>query len=225
MDHLSVAAKNVRIISNGFDSTRFNILDKGIKNAVLNDLVIKSTNVPLITFVSKFTEFKGIDVLLKAAVSYEREMKGIKTLLIGSGELWNEMHELANNLGLTGTLFMGQVPQSKLARIYNASDLFVLPSRFEPFGLAALEAMACGTPVVVTNQGGFPDFVDCNVGALVPVNNVSALSNAIVTEIRNDAKLNKGFYASKFAHNNFTWESKVKELVHIYENVLTKEHN
>ena len=77
---------------------------------------------------------------------------------------------MADELGIRDSVtFTGPVPQDRLPSYYSAADVYVLPSHAESFGLAALEAMACGTPVVVSRVGGLKTFVDnAKTGYLVP---------------------------------------------------------
>ena len=87
----------------------------------------------------------------------------------------------AARLGLRGVRFIGHQTQTALAALYSVSDVFAMPSRAEPFGLAALEAMACGLPVVGTSAGGLMDIITPDVGSLVPVDDPEALGGALVT--------------------------------------------
>ena len=143
----------------------------------------------IVLFAGKLAHFKGVDVLLDAVGIYENKLDNTITLIAGDGELRDSLHEQAARLGLRTLHFLGNVPQGELARLYNIADVDVVPSRREPFGLVAVEAMACGTPVVATDEGGLPDFVNDRVGALVPVDDAAALAQAI-TEALNRAASN-----------------------------------
>lgn len=210
----------VHLIWNGFDADRFKVLPEATKEAVLAEFGLARADKPLVSFVGKFTHFKAIDVLLQAAAIYEQALPGVQTLLAGQGELWEEMHALRKELDLKGIHFLGHQPQEKVARLYNAADVSVVPSRFEPFGLVAVEALACGTPVVATNEGGFPDFINGSVGALVPVDDPDGLAAAIVAEVENGTKRTKGIYASRYALDNFTWANQVAKMIELYEGAI-----
>ncbi len=97
------------------------------------------------------------------------------------------------------------------------ADLSVVPSRIEPFGSVAVEALACGTPVVATNAGGLPDFINDKVGALVPLEDAEALAQAIIAEIQNNTKQTKGVYANEYAYQSYTWTKQVEKMVELYE--------
>ena len=210
----------VPLIWNGFGAEHFKVLPDATKENVLREFGLEGWDRPLVSFVGKFTHFKGIDVLLKAAAIYEKRLPGVQTLLVGHGELWDDMLALREELGLKGVHFLGHQPQDKVARVYNAADVSVVPSRVEPFGLVAVEALACGTPVVATNAGGLPDFINEEVGALVPMENPQALAEAIINEIENNTKQTKGVYANRYAFENFTWKSQVAKMGELYRQAI-----
>jgi glycosyltransferase involved in cell wall biosynthesis len=95
-----------------------------------------------------------------------------------------------------------------------------VPSRTEPFGLVAIEALACGTPVVGTNQGGLPDFLIEDVGTLVPVDDDLALADAIIAEIRHSEKEARAKTAAEYALKNFSWKRSIGVVAAIYESII-----
>jgi glycosyltransferase involved in cell wall biosynthesis len=220
METYALPDDKLHLIWNGFDGQCFKVLSGTTKEAVLAEFGLSEADRPLVSFVGKFTHFKGIDVLLKAAAIYEKALPGVQTLLAGAGDLWEEMHALRSELGLKGVHFLGHQPQTSLAKVYNVADVCVAPSRFEPFGLVAVEALACGTPVVATSEGGFPDFVNDNVGTLVPVDDPHRLATAIIAEIESGSKRTKGMCASQYALDNFTWARQVAKMIDLYEGAL-----
>jgi glycosyltransferase involved in cell wall biosynthesis len=220
MKTYQVSEDKVSLIWNGFSSDYFKILPDATKEAVSNEFGLPISKKPLVSFVGKFTQFKGIDVLLKAAAIYEKQLPEVQTVLVGHGELWDEMHSLQKELGLTGVHFIGHQPQDKVARIYNAADISIVPSRVEPFGLVAVEALACGTPVIATNAGGLPDFINEDVGRLVPVDDPDNLAQAIIGEIESNTKRSKGVNANHFAYESFTWEKQVGKMIELYQEAI-----
>jgi len=83
-----------------------------------------------------------------------------------------------------------------------------------------VEALACGTPVVATNEGGLPDFVDERVGALVDVNDSAVLAEAIIKEIRSKSKATKGPFAAAYALKDFSWSGQVDKMIAIYQEAI-----
>jgi glycosyltransferase involved in cell wall biosynthesis len=215
-----ISKEQCPLIGNGFGTDHFKLLPNITKESVLKEFGITGADKPLISFVGKFTDFKGIDILLKAAAIYEKEIPGIQTVLVGNGGLWDDMHQLRDELGLQGIHFLGHQNQDVLAKIYNVANLSIVPSRFEPFGLVAVEALACGTPVIATNAGGLPDFINEEVGALVPMEDPQALGDKIVEEIKNNTKATKGVYANEYAYNSYTWGKQVEKMIKLYEGAI-----
>jgi glycosyltransferase involved in cell wall biosynthesis len=212
------------LIWNGFGADHFKIIPEATKETVLKQFKIGGHNKPLLSFVGKFTDFKGIDTLLRAAEIYEKKLPGIQTLLVGHGGLWDEMQALIKELNLQGVHCLGHQNQDNVARIYNAADCSIVPSRVEPFGLVAIEALACGTPVIATNAGGLPDFINDSVGALVPVDDHEVLAETVVREIRSKSKETKGPFANHYAFKNFTWKQQVQKMIELYEEAI-KSHS
>ena len=220
MSSYQLPEEKVPLIGNGFGSDHFKLLPNVSKASVLAEFGLTGEDQPLVSFVGKFTDFKGIDVLLKAAAIYEAELPGVQTVLVGHGGLWDDMHALREQLGLQGVHFLGHQSQDVLARIYNVADVSIVPSRIEPFGLVAIEALACGTPVVATNAGGLPDFINDEVGALVPVGDHESLAAAIINEIKNNTKQTKGVYANRYAFENYTWKQQVAKMIALYHQAI-----
>jgi glycosyltransferase involved in cell wall biosynthesis len=144
----------------------------------------------------------------------------VVTLIIGDGALRLQLEAQADQLDLHGVYFLGHQPQPDVAEVLNSADVSTVPSRIEPFGLVAVEALACGTPVVATNEGGLPDFVDERVGALVDVDDSAVLAEAIINEIRSKSKATKGPFAAAYALKDFSWSGQVDKMIAIYQEAI-----
>ncbi len=216
-----VPPERIRLIMNGFDESIFRVMSVD-RAQVLAEHGIHGDFDHVVSFVGKLADFKGVDVLLDAGAIYEKSLQRTLTLIVGDGELRGALEAQAGNLGLKGVHFLGHQPQTELAKIFNLAEVSVVPSRVEPFGLVAVEALACGVPVVATNEGGLPDFVNERVGVLVDVDDAGALAAAIISEVRSDARGHKGPYAAKYALENFSWGGRVDEMIGVYDEVLHK---
>lgn len=127
---------------------------------------------PVILFSGKFQPRKRPDLVIGAAALMAARPQ---VLFVGDGDMSAELRRTA-----AGAVFAGFRNQTELPEIYAAADLFVLPSEREPWGLAVNEAMACGTPVVVSDQVGCHfDLVDETTGAVFPAGDVRALATAM----------------------------------------------
>lgn len=211
----NVIKKNI-IIKNGYDPEIF-YPHSYDKQEVLKEFGINKEFDKIVSFVGKLTNFKGIDILLKACKKYENN--NILTLIAGNGELFKELNELKDKLRLKNVVFLGNKPHETLRKIYNIADVSIVPSRREPFGLVALEAMACGTPVVGTNQGGIPDFLKEDVGILVEVENVNQLAEAI-EKVLNNEKVFDRQYVAKYVKENHSQDALIKELINVYKEAV-----
>jgi len=208
------------LMKNGYDNTVFFPANNN-KLEVLEKFGLSKTPEHLVVFVGKLAYFKGVDVLLRAAQDYQKRLnQSIHTLIVGDGELADELKSMAASLNLKNIHFLGHQSQEKLRRLYSVADVSVVPSRREPFGLVAIEALACGTPVVATAEGGLAEIINEDVGTLVPVDDPLALSSAICNELLREDKCKRKTKASRYAYENYSQEKIIGEMICIYEKIL-----
>ena len=137
-----------------------------------------------------------------------------KLLLVGDGPDRSECERLCRQLGLCDDVkFLGK--QDGLVEILNAADIFLIPSQSESFGLAALEAMACGLPVVSSNIGGLPELVRHNeTGFIAGIGDIERMSK-YVTDLLTNQKKYELFSAN--ARNRAVNIFNKSKIVHLYE--------
>ena len=140
--------------------------------------------------------------------------------MAGSGplEAQEQMHDLAAELGLRRTYFVGPRPQDELTTLFNCADVGCFPSYREPFGLVFIECMACGTPVIGVDSGGPRDFVTPEVGVLVPETDdraalAASLAAAVNRAVDENWKLAKGRVAAAYAGRSSACVGQVSALL------------
>jgi L-malate glycosyltransferase len=137
----------------------------------------------LITHVSNFREVKRVKDVIRVFARIRRALPAT-LIMIGDGPERMDAENESRELGVdTDVRFLGRI--DSVASLLQGSDLFILPSQTESFGLAALEAMACGSPVVASRAGGLPEVIDDGVnGILEPVGSVEAMGRRAVELLR-----------------------------------------
>jgi len=167
----------VIVTENGFDQSIFRPMENLDREKVLTELGLTDLeDYPLVTFCGKISRTKGVDVLLQANKLIQAKKKTY-LLLMGSGSLDNFSEEDRRKFHMENVIVVGQRSQRDLALLHNLSHLSVLPSRSEGFGIAALEAMGCARPVVVTDVGGLPTFA---VGRVIKTEDPKGLAKGIL---------------------------------------------
>jgi L-malate glycosyltransferase len=181
--------KEIKVIYNFVDTNKFKRDKKYIK-----DLDIIKKDEKAICHISNFRPVKKIKNIIKTFCNISKHVNA-KLLLVGDGPELNLARELAIKLGLNEkVIFLGR--QDNIIPILNISDLFLLPSKSESFGLAALEALSCEVPVIGTNIGGLKEVItDGFCGYTYDPDDIRSMSDAAI-KILSDKDLYK-----KFARN------------------------
>jgi glycosyltransferase involved in cell wall biosynthesis len=142
---------------------------------------------PYILCVAMHNEKKGIDVLLRAFALIRDREPSVKLVLAGDGPLHGQLKHLASALGIANQVeFLGRQGRTQVANLLHGCEVFVLPSRSEPFGIVLVEAMACKKPIVATTAGGIPEIIENQKnGILVEPDDEKSLAEALITVLKN----------------------------------------
>jgi glycosyltransferase involved in cell wall biosynthesis len=176
---------------------------------------------PFLLSVGSLEPGKNRERLLQAFARLQA--RGLKhTLVVAGQRAWRYEGEapLARRLGLADSVrFLGHVPQADLPALYSAADLFVFPSLYEGFGLPALEAMACGTPVVASNVSALPEVVGDAALQVSPLD-VEALAGAIEGLLRDDRLRADLRERGLERAAQFSWEKAARQTAEVYHRVV-----
>lgn len=215
LKNFSEAKGKLSLMKNGYDEKVFYQKNYD-KKEVLKELKITKDYKKIVCFAGKLTHIKGVDLILEAACKYEQE--DTATLIAGNGELFEELQKLKKKLGLKNVYFLGNQNQGMLRKIYNISDVSLVPSRYEAFGLVAVEALACSTPVIASSVGGLPSIINEDVGRIIPVENSILLSQNIQNILDKKIVFNREKIAT-YAHDTYSQDKLIDQLVKIYKKV------
>lgn len=176
-----------------------------------------TNNEKIITHISNFRPVKRVPDVIRIFAKVI-ETHPAKLLLIGDGPDRSECERIARELQICKHIrFLGQ--QTSLVELLSLTDIFLLPSQSESFGLSALEAMSCGVPVVATNIGGIPEVViHGETGYVAELGDISRMAKYVVELIENPKKWNVfSKNARKLAEEKFNIKKIVDEYVSLYE--------
>jgi D-inositol-3-phosphate glycosyltransferase len=218
------APARVRVVPYGVDRARFHPGDREAARAALG-----ATRPHVLAFVGRLQPLKAPDVavLALAALARQRPDLDVELLVVGgaSGNGNGEparLAKLAADAGVADRVrFLAAQPHDRLATVYRAADLVLMPSWSESFGLVALEAQACGTPVVAAGVGGLQHAVgDGTTGVLVASHQPEAWAGAVARLLSNPRRLAAmGAAAARFAGVH-GWDRTAARLLGIYGDLV-----
>jgi len=164
---------------------------------------------------------KGFDLLIEAFARLAPERPDVGLVLAGDGPVRADLVDRAAALGLAGRVhFPGKMTRSQVAAVMAAADVFVLPSRVEPFGIVVLEALRAGRPVVVSSRGGAGEIIrHQREGLLADPLDVVALTDAIASLLDDRPRARRMAAAGSERVKDFDWSGIARRYRAIYEEV------
>lgn len=216
---LGADPEKIELLYNGVDLERFKPLT-GVKDAVREKLGISKNAVVVIT-VRRLVYKNGVDTLIDSAKIAIKKNPRLVFLAVGEGPDFAEVKARIEQLGIGNSFrLMGFVSDEDLPVYYNAADFFVLPSKSgEGLPLVALEAMACGLPVIATKVGGISEVIMEGYGKIVPPDNPDALAEAVLEFSHRELSALKNGLRSRI-EQKFSWDKNVERLVKIYKEFI-----
>lgn len=181
---------------------------------------------PVLLWVGRLEKLKGVDILIQALA--ELDERDFTLLVVGgderAGTLKAELQSQAAEAGLAANVrFVGAVPHDELPVYYSAADVCVVPSYYESFGLVAVEAMACGTPVVASRVGGLVSTViDGVTGYLIPWRCPGPFAEKLEVLLHNPELRANFSAAARRSVERFRWEGVALRIADVYDQVLAE---
>ena len=219
-----VTPNKLTVISPGIDYEKFYRMDRQqIENHKKDFNIGKDRTVLL--FAGNAIKRKGLDILVDALKLLRTvQLSKIHLIICSEGpELNKTKNKLQNIEGIKDSvIFLKKMDQSELRILYNIASIFIFPSRDEPLGLVGLEAIACGTPVIGSNIGGIPEYINKNNGMLFEVNKSKELAKRIGSIIEDPnivQSLTKNIDKRESDHDI---SLSVKRLIDIYYDMQTR---
>ena len=211
-----------------------NILrNTGLDTVVISNMISDSfyykpkiNNDSVVRFVSSGNLFpiKGFDFLITAFQKANLPFKSWNLSILGGGPEYNHLNELIAKYGFKEHVFLlGRKDREDVVKILNISNVYIMSSRSETFGVAAVEALACGLPVIATECGGSADFMNIENGLTCPVDDTEKMSESIRYMFEHWMDYNRTKIATE-TQKKFSSEAIAKKLEGIFKEVIDNKH-
>jgi len=183
-----------------------------------------AVGVPLVVYSGRLVWEKGVQTLIEAVPDIAARHPGLRVLIAGRGPLEAELRDLAARTAASAVEFAGFLPEQRLRPLVAAADCAVVPSRYEPFGMVAVEAAALGTPVVASDVGGLREVVDPGrTGLLVPPGDPEALAHAVAQVLSDPVRADAmAAAAHRRAAEVYDWPVIAGRTVGVYESAVRR---
>lgn len=211
-----VSNKFADFLGNVFKKKRIYVLHNLVNQNFFESAIKKKTESFIFFNLASLDENKNQELLIKAFAKCFKN-QNVYLNIAGKGKLQNYLYDLASALGIKKQInFLGALKEDEVLRYMNESNVFVLTSNYETFGVVLIEALACGIPLIATKSGGPEDVVNEQNGILIEVGNETQLENAMFYMYENANKYDKEKLRDdakdRFGENTF-----IKNVMKYYE--------
>jgi len=210
--HFGLEPNRAEVIFNGVN------LDEGTRATENN----RSAGALTVLAMGRMVDNKGFDLLLEAFARVASEHPGSDLVLAGDGRVQASLRAQADRLGLAARVqFPGRLDRDQVRKAMATADVYVVPSRIEPFGIVVLEAWNAGVPVIATNRGGPPEFVADGVdGLLVNPLDIESLTRVLDQVLRDGDLRARLADAGRLKVERFEWTVVTEQYRALYARVL-----
>lgn len=217
-----ITASQVTVIPNGISVEDFPQVDV---ETYKRDIGLGGK--PIVLFMGRLNSIKGPDLLLQAFASVKNRISEFHLVFAGPDEgMKSVLIEIAEQNNISEYVhFLGYVGVKNKSAAYRMANLLVVPSRQEAMSIVALEAAACGTPVMLTDQCGF-DEIKSICSSLEVTADISGIANGLISLLQDSEKLkNKSILLKEFVIKKYEWSSIINIYNELYKKILTSEKN
>ncbi len=217
VQHYGINPQKIDVVYNGHDAPS-SVLHLQHKNVVRDAKSLKQP--PLVLFLGRLTTQKNPTQFLDVANLVHKELPKALFVMAGDGGMLAELLDRACALGLSeNVIFTGKVGKHEAERLYRNADCFVMPSVSEPFGLVALEAIAHGTPVILSKQSGAAEVIDH--AFKVDFWDTEKMADCIVTVLREEPLARQLRSEAPSILKRLNWKHQAGEVASIYKHILS----
>lgn len=214
MKNYGISEEKIRVVHNGIETDGFSNLGGYLNN-------LKKSGKKMILFVGRITLQKGPDYFIETARRVLEMRPNVFFVVAGSGDMEQQMISRVAELGLSDKIiFAGFMRGGELNALYQAADLYVLPSVSEPFGLTPLESLVNKTPVLVSRQSGVSEVLTNALKA--DFWDIDDMSDKIISLVDNPALYQTLKENGHKEVQNITWHKSVAGYIDFYKNLLAK---
>lgn len=223
-DHIvcvSDLTRNIVISRYGQDPDKVTTIYNGANSLFLNEVKAdKAVKERIVTFLGRVTFQKGPDYFVEAAAKVLKYDKNVRFVMAGSGDMLNRMVSLVAKKRISKNFhFTGFLKGDEVNRMFAMSDVYVMPSVSEPFGISPLEAMNARVPVIISKQSGVSEVLKYAIK--VDFWNIDAMANAIYSLLNYPALSNMFSKYGKKEVESIRWEDSAIELRNLYYKLLS----
>ncbi|MBI4917837.1 MAG: glycosyltransferase family 4 protein [Acidobacteria bacterium] len=205
----------------GADRGRIHVIPNGVDGTVFRPAADWPADDGSLLFVGRLVPQKGADVLLRAHAALLARDPETRLDIVGDGESELYLRRLTHYLGTSPAVrFAGWAQGDDLVAAFQRAAVVAIPSRYEPFGIVALEAMACGRPVVASAVGGLAEVVSTRIGALVPAEDHLSLAAALARLLADPAAREAAGRGAVEAAAGYNWSRIAERTLDVYEQAL-----